>query len=84
MVIPAKPWGLTCALTALASVLAVATIEALSIFDGWHEDDQDAERALRIRREYDVPDEAVAPATGRRARRDLPEIESNYKNVGVR
>jgi hypothetical protein len=50
---------------------------------GWREEDEDAERAIRIQREYMVPEDAVEVPKGRRtSRRELPEITSNYKEVG--
>jgi hypothetical protein len=59
MVVPSKPWGLACALTALATILAVAIMEALGIVAGWKEADEDEERRVRLMNEYAVPNFAV-------------------------
>lgn len=47
----------------------------------WPSEDEDADRALRIQREYHVPAEAVSEPTGRRTpRQDWPEITSRYRD----
>jgi hypothetical protein len=46
-------------------------------------EDEDAERAVRIQRDYSVPDYAVEPPKGRRVQpRAVDGPTSNYKEVG--
>jgi hypothetical protein len=65
------------------ALIAIVIREAVKRARGWREEDEDAERAIRIQREYMVPEDAVEVPKGRRtSRRELPHITSNYREVG--
>lgn len=74
--------GLLALLGILVAVVGGLLITwTLALVAGWREDDEDTARALRIQREYFVPDEAVALPTGRRTPlREWPEIVSRYRD----
>lgn len=53
----------------------------LALVAGWRENDLDQERAMRIQREYGLPEHEVPEPTGRRVPpRELPEIVSRYRD----
>jgi hypothetical protein len=58
------------------ALIAIVIREAVKMARGWREDDEDEARALRIAREYDIPEWAVElsePVTlPKRRERDAP------------